>query len=799
MTVLRHEEIDSELKNLLKKNNIAWDEHRGYVTNLHKDLYLKESEAKSEKYLREYCDLVQYLKEHLEYGVNKEWSDSELNKYVYMLNKDMLKKKFKLVIDSLSRFYDDSDIIAFYKNHGGKEPTIIDLIGTTGAGKTTFCQQFVDDISKELLKLTITDSSESTVIQTDILILDNTEKKLFLKVRNKSEIISDLLTVALEYDFNSNGRSVRDNINKNSEITDKDTIDKVSNFFATDGLFNKFKYFADNVQEKFKESTGGDKFEWIQKISDTDEFDYFLFEIIGEEANNPYFYGYRKEYDLEAEDAEDTIITTLANTEFKYRKEDIECYPEYEDAISYRLLYDHAILILPCSDKAKKCLDYDFKQGLVFRDSQGHKLDDQNGMASDFEVKNKIFLIPIDTGGYLIDDRYSNIFEKILISEPKNNLFVLTKIDTNNTYRAYKKGNYEDDKKFSRDFSEKISKTHNKLLSNFKGKTFDEKENAEFLRDETIHFENFMASFDNAYLSEIEEDTYESEAHKITYTGQALNDFDKSKLSIQYLESWFDIVGNVLKQNRLTYHENMQRLQNVDNNDLKQNVNTILSSANTLVKFYIKNMNWSNELEKQLEILDKGFDFRTIYQNGASWYLYNFTRDGVTSNTNQYFKDYTSSMLREIKSYLVKSSNENYVKSILQKDLTNYLSGIYSIKSGNSVQVLDSLSNTIISNSFEKAIKISYKLYDRDLKKNGLLLNMIKIYNDTGNMYVKPTVKTYNDILLNKRKYSTKTEQYEGIYANLLSKFKYNLQKYFSDVFRTVLESELNKLDEMVK
>lgn len=256
----------------------------------------------------------------------------------------------------------------------------------------------------------------------------------------------------------------------------------------------------------------------------------------------------------------------------------------YKDAISYRLLYDHAILILPCSDEAKKYLDYDFEQGLVFRDSQGHKLDDQNGMASDFEVKNKIFLIPIDTGGYLIDNRYSNIFEKILISEPKNNLFVLTKIDTNSTYRAYKKNNYEDDKKFSRNFSEKIAKTHNKLLSNFKGKTFKEDGNAEFIKDETIHFENFMASFDNAYLSEIEDDTYESEAHKITYTGYALNDFDKSKVTIEYLDSWFDMVGNILNQNKLTYHENIKRLQSVSEINLKQNVNKILSSAN--IKMY---------------------------------------------------------------------------------------------------------------------------------------------------------------------------------------------------------------------
>ena len=63
VTVLRYEEINEEIKELLKKNEIIWDEHRGYVSNLHKDLYLKESEVKSQKYLIQYCDLVQYLKE----------------------------------------------------------------------------------------------------------------------------------------------------------------------------------------------------------------------------------------------------------------------------------------------------------------------------------------------------------------------------------------------------------------------------------------------------------------------------------------------------------------------------------------------------------------------------------------------------------------------------------------------------------------------------------------------------------------------------------------------------------------
>ncbi|MDQ4679628.1 hypothetical protein, partial [Stenotrophomonas maltophilia group sp. RNC7] len=121
-----------------------------------------------------------------------------------------------------------------------------------GAGKTTFCQQFVDDESKELLKLTITDSAESTVIQTDILILDNTPKKLFLRARNKTDIMKDLLMVALELDLDLSGDAVKDIIRKNTEIVDKDTIDKVNNCFLTEELFSKYKFFGGKVQEYYK-------------------------------------------------------------------------------------------------------------------------------------------------------------------------------------------------------------------------------------------------------------------------------------------------------------------------------------------------------------------------------------------------------------------------------------------------------------------------------------------------------------------------------------------------------------------
>ena len=112
----RYDEMSQATLDRLKSNDIRWDEYkRVYFTNLHKEFYLKESEVKNEEYLIEFCNLVSYLRSHLEYGVSIEWGDSELNKYVYQLNKEDLKQQFPLTIEALSRFYNDSDIISFYK------------------------------------------------------------------------------------------------------------------------------------------------------------------------------------------------------------------------------------------------------------------------------------------------------------------------------------------------------------------------------------------------------------------------------------------------------------------------------------------------------------------------------------------------------------------------------------------------------------------------------------------------------------------------------------------------------------
>ena len=58
----------------------------------------------------------------------------------------------------------------------------------------------MDEEGKSVLGKTITSSGNSTIIQTDIAILENTKNRLFLKARDKNAIIRDLIFVALNID-----------------------------------------------------------------------------------------------------------------------------------------------------------------------------------------------------------------------------------------------------------------------------------------------------------------------------------------------------------------------------------------------------------------------------------------------------------------------------------------------------------------------------------------------------------------------------------------------------------------------
>lgn len=552
--LVRYEDLSQNMISALKDNDITWDKHRRvYFTKLHKEFYLKETEVKSEEYLSEFCSLVKHLKKHLEYGVSLEWGDSELNRYIYRLDKENLKNQFPLTIEALSRFYDDSDIISFYKNVlRAKNPTIIDLIGTTGAGKTTFCQQFVDTEGKAILDKTITPSGNSTIIQTDIVILEDTESRLFLKARTKRDILRDLILVALSIDpyFNFNlKKSISEKANKEGlkkvdekEIKyDSDVFQGVFNLFRTESLIKEFLDTARKLQEQYSDMEGLQSI--IEDSIEESSLVKLLDALIENELGIDDFYGYRHEMSLLDQSIMDkTIIPTKNFNKFKEKNE------QFRGVISYRILFEQAILVLKCDENAKQRLPKKFREGIVFRDSQGHNKSEQVGIAVDFEVKNKILLIPAGTGGELVDDKYIEELKNIIISEPEQNVVVITKIDKSSSYEYYEES-YSD---FIESLKDQVVTTHNNLVAGLSKNQGAEDGNETYQLDRNAVVKKFISAFDNAYLSKITKlrnGEFDTELHRIICRCKSDEMIESTDIEdIKIAESWYDLLSQILER-----------------------------------------------------------------------------------------------------------------------------------------------------------------------------------------------------------------------------------------------------------
>lgn len=793
--MLRYEDLSEALIHELKVNGIAWEPYKKiYLSNLHRDFYLKITEAKSEDYLYEFCGLVQYLRGHLEYGVSREWGNSELNRIVYTLKKENLIHKFPLTIDSLSRFYNDSDIITFYKKTlKAKDPTIIDLIGTTGAGKTTFCQQFVNDEGKDILEKTITPSGNSTIIQTDIVILEETNSRLFLKARNKRDIVRDIIFVALsvdtEFDFDLN-KSINDAVNKKGikKSVEKDIkveseiFQGVYNLFRTESLMKAFLEIARELQDNF--NSEDDIQEYINNNMIDSSLAELLDDIIKTQLGIENFYGYRHEMLLESDYIlEKTIIPTKTFEKYKERNE------EFSNIISYRILFEQAVLVLKCDEKAKLSLPLKFRKGIVFRDSQGHKKSEQVGIATDFEVKNKILLIPAGTGGELVDDKYIEELKNIIISEPKQNIVVITKLDKASSYEQYNQGDYNG---FIESLKEQVVTTHNNLIDKLED---SEEQNGmqPYKLDKNALVKKFIESFDNAFLSKITKDSdgnFDAELHRIMCRNKNSQEITTSDIEdIGMVEGgWHTLISGILdREYRLSYDEGDVVLRCSDSIKKKETISELAVNMNGMLNVCYENFKWEQELHTALNLYSK--DFRYIYHELYLWNSRSINRDTTTSGYD--IEEKAGKLVNYINSLVLKSdASKNAVEAILESILEKYLDECYSF---NKLQNSSKLAKMIISSAISRATIVSYKLFDRKIINNSSSENIRIIYRDTKE-YIQPP-RPIEEYDVNKRSYYTNTAYFLGIYCNLLSKFKYNLDKYFIDVFKAIIESELEKLE----
>ncbi|SCY26657.1 hypothetical protein [Alkaliphilus peptidifermentans] len=795
--MVKHEELSERTIQLLKSTGITWDGHkRVYFTQLHKEFYLKEAEAKTEEHIIQFCNLVRYLQSHLEYGVSIEWGDSELNKYVYKINKENLKNEFELTIETLSRFYDDSDIITFYKNVlRAKNPTIIDLIGTTGAGKTTFCQQFVNKEGKEILEKTITPSGNSTIIQTDIVILEETESRLFLKARTKRDILRDLVLVALSMDTNFSfdlKKSISEKSNKEGlkkvdekEIKyDSDIFQGVYNLFRTDSLIKEFLEIAEELQTKY--SGKNDLQSIIEDNIEDSSLATLLDSLIERELGFNDFYGYRHEISLVDQTILDkTIIPTKTFNKFKEKKE------EFAEIISYRILFEQAVLVFKCDERAKLKLPKKFREGIVFRDSQGHNKSEQVGIAIDFEVKNKILLIPAGTGGELVDDKYVDELKNIIISEPEQNVVVITKLDKCSAHEYYEES-YND---FIENLKDQVVTTHNNLVAGLSEDNVNEGDNEKYQLDRNAVVKKFIAAFDNAYLSKItklKSGEFDTELHRIICKGKNDEMIETTDIDdIAVTNSWYDLLKQILeRENKVSALEGKIKLKNDGVEPKDELIEDLVHQMEGILDVCFKNFKWQDQLEKVLSL--HSWDFRYIYYEFYLWYNRSIIKDISSSGYNA--EDKAAKIVKYINSLVLKSDNKiNAVEAILEVPLTEFLKKRYDI--GSEINV-NGIAKKIISNAISRATLISYKLFDRNIIKNTSGANINMIYMDS-TKYLNPNHNT-NKYGVSKRSYYTDTAVYLGIYCNLFAKFKYNLETYFLNVFKAAIEIEIESLDSIV-
>ena len=443
----------------------------------------------------------------------------------------------------------NNDIIDFYKGvFKSIDPTIIELLGTTGAGKTTFCQQFVDEEGKKILSEIITRAGNSTVMSTDIVILENTKSRLFLKARVKSDIISDLILFALnidpEFKFDIK-KSITDVVNKaglkknnNKEIkVNKDLFHGLYNLFRSIRTIVKFQEIAKDLQSNYT-----NEHEIINLNTSNENLTKLLDDIIFSEFQINDFYGYNHEISIEREKViEKTIIAANEFNKYKEQKEG------FNEISSYRILFEQATLVLQCDENAKRCLPEKFKEGIVFRELRAHKKGNQIDIITNFKAINKIFLIPVATGGHLVDDTIIEELKSIILSESKHNTVVITKIDKSSSYIEYTQNDYA---AFIESLKEQITITHNNLIAKLE-KTKERNVNQGYNFDSDSISKKIIAAFDNAYLSRITKDKqgyYDAELHKIVCKNKNIEEISVSDIDdIVILDDFHTIISNILE------------------------------------------------------------------------------------------------------------------------------------------------------------------------------------------------------------------------------------------------------------
>ena len=328
--------------------------------------------------------------------------------------------------------------------------------------------------------------------------------------------------------------------NNEKEIkVNNDLYQSVYNLFGTIKLIGEFQEIAKDLQSNFANEDNIEKY--ISNNISNQKLTKLLDDIIFTELNIDNFYGYRHEILLDQENIiEKTIMPTKIFNKYKQQKEG------FNEIASYRILFEYATLLLKCDEKAKRCLPEKFRKGVVFREYCSHKKAKLIGSVTNSCVINKILLIPVATGGQLVDDKGIEELKNIILSESKRNIVVVTKIDKASSYEEYTLNNYE---AFIESLKEQIVITHNNLIDSLELAEECNVNQTNKVDRNTIS-NKIIASLDNVYLSKITKDKqgfHDAELHKIICKSKSNQEISVSDIEdVIILDNFHTLVSSIL-------------------------------------------------------------------------------------------------------------------------------------------------------------------------------------------------------------------------------------------------------------
>ncbi|AWE06064.1 hypothetical protein DCE79_00950 [Lysinibacillus sp. 2017] len=723
-------------------------------------LYLKFEEIENDlDILNEFEKLIDFLIDNPEYGIFTKFSSSELNYYSYLKSKKELEKKFPKAIISLQRLYKDTGYDTFLKEKLGIDnPLKIDLVGVTGAGKTTFVKQFININSQDYIDATITASANSTIIQTNIVLLSKVSKeRLFLKTKKASVIIDDFIKFTNNYNISNEHSHLKSFspelfIDYDNEFYLNPVFEHIYNFIRNDKVYDEFKIFLEKIREEDRSNQEFLVDAFIRSVVTN-----IIFKELDIQSN------YILDDYLELPMTEEVIKATIQST----KKIDEE-FEENGNYYSLHFLFTECTLLFELNSNFKKKYNFNFKDGIIFRDSQGHISKEQNSISVDITSPNKILFIPASTSGNLISNEHLELFKNVMTVSANNTKLVVTKIDRSSAFDE------NEENEAINELKKQIVSTNKNYYSVAQGNSTS----VEY--DSNYSMTRLLEKLGDSYLS----DTKRKKMYKLQYKVSNNAMLQKNDINIEKDSDWYSILDEFV----IPYI-------NSSNNRLGLQIPKKIMPVSTDIilgfeKLHSYVLNYYNEEAIITYGLNRYYDdFRTIYHTFSNWHNKTYIQNSEVLISSQNMLDTT--VLQYLNGICYKESGNLVKLDDIIYPLAIELNRYYGLEKAYCIEKSTSIVNNVLYKSF------LYVTYLQNRKDDNLEIQEVSnkflrnAYGDLSGINGKDIISALNSRV--NRRYRTVTEEYLLKYVNIAGEFKQNFKDDFIVISKMILDDELEK------